>query len=331
MDGSPRSFILSQTLESHQSPPGPCGFCVVGGIRQNGIELCCNQILILVFLTKKEGLFKLLLRGKWQELVLKVRKSFHPISNTLPMWTEVFLFQETIAEFEEICLVLIITNPSVAGKSRRSIATELHSLAFLGLRFHRTPVLCCLKDGGLTRNWACQWVPWICRERPSCSVAQSYGSSSRLFSSIPNLKSYLTIKGFKQLLQGTLPGVNFSEQSAMWDLSCLSPLSLPLSIYFFPSLPPSFPPFPRFSSIWPSHPHLPITCPWTDINRRASNSSSGVIGDMSQSPLPKISSLPNVMVPKIPRIKLAAANLSSFTSLSPCVPASCKAYSPFWV
>lgn len=147
MDSSPRSWILSQTLESHQSQLLPlCGFCEVGGIRQNDIELCCNQILILVFLTANRGLFKLLLRGKWQELVLMVRKSFHPISNTLPMWPEVFLFQEAIAEFLESHLVLMVTNPSVAGRNHRSTAAQLYSKALLGLPFHRTAAFCGCKE-----------------------------------------------------------------------------------------------------------------------------------------------------------------------------------------
>lgn len=126
------------TWESSISAPAPCGFCEVGGIRQNDIELCCNRVLILVFLTENRGLFKLLLRGKWQELVLMVRKSFHPITNSLPMWPEVFLFQEAIAELLESHLVLMVTNPSVAGKNHRSNATQLCSKAVLGLLFHRT-------------------------------------------------------------------------------------------------------------------------------------------------------------------------------------------------
>lgn len=115
----------------------------------------CNRVLILVFLTKNRGLFKLLLRGKWQELVLMVRKSFHPITNSLPMWPEVFLFQEAIAEFLESHLVLMVTNPSVAGKNHRSTATRLCSKAVLGLLFHRIVAFCgcqeALGKGCLTR------------------------------------------------------------------------------------------------------------------------------------------------------------------------------------
>lgn len=51
------------TWESSISAPAPCGFCEVGGIRQNDIELCCNRVLILVFLTENRGLFKLYLEA----------------------------------------------------------------------------------------------------------------------------------------------------------------------------------------------------------------------------------------------------------------------------
>lgn len=122
-----------------------CGFCKPRRIRQNGIEYCCNQILIL-FLTEKGGLFKLSLIGNWQEPVQMAQVSFHLFSNILPMWSEFCLFQEVIAEFQESHLLLIVTNPSISTKNSRPFPPEPHSWALLGLLFHGSPGSCGHKE-----------------------------------------------------------------------------------------------------------------------------------------------------------------------------------------
>ena len=121
MESTPRNWILSKdTCGSSTRAAALFGFCVPRRFLENGIEFCCNQILTLVFLTKKEGLFKLLLISKWQDLILMAWKTFHTISNFLPTWPRVFLFQEAIVEFQASCLLLIVTNQSHTGKDADS-------------------------------------------------------------------------------------------------------------------------------------------------------------------------------------------------------------------
>lgn len=56
MESTPRSWILRQdTCGSSTGSAALFGFCVLRRFLENGIEFCCNQILTLVFLTKKGG------------------------------------------------------------------------------------------------------------------------------------------------------------------------------------------------------------------------------------------------------------------------------------